>query len=312
MKLHLTHVTAADVAKKLDEVSSASGTALGRVLTLIVMVPSESAVSSALDAANAASHAHPCRVIVVVPDTGDGNEDPSLSAEIRLGADAGLSEVAILRPRHGAGGNPESLVTPLLLPDTHITAWWSDQGPDSPSDHPIGALARRRITTSIASPDPLPVLHQLAAHYSPGDTDMAWAGTTLWRAYLAAMLDETPDEPVLAATVTGSYDHASTFLMASWLSLCLGIRARVEPSSGYGLEKMTLTQKHGELVMHRKVGESVASLSRPGRHTGQVRLDPRSTDHMLIEELQRMSGDDLYGEVLRAFHTENIDITAMD
>ena len=311
MKVHLSDITAAEVANRLEEARTNTGSALGRVLTLVIQVPGEAAVEAALDAAESASHSHPCRVIVLVPDTSGEDGTASLSAEIRVGADAGMSEVAILRPRGEADRHRDTLVLPLLLPDTHVVVWWFAAAPASPSTDPVGQLATRRITTSIANPLPVPLLEGLAASYSPGDTDLAWAGCTLWRAYLAAMLDEPPHLPVTSVEVVGSFDHASTYLLASWLGLCFNVRVTVRPSAGFGVEKVVMTREDGELIMERKVGESMARLQRPGRTDLQVRLDPRTMDHMLIEDLQRMSGDDMYGDVLRAFTTGNtIDVVS--
>ena len=54
------------VNKKLDELREKTGAVtLGRVLTLVIATDAEAVAEEAIDAANAASHEHPSRVIVV-------------------------------------------------------------------------------------------------------------------------------------------------------------------------------------------------------------------------------------------------------
>lgn len=59
---------------------------------------------------------------------------------------------------------------------------------------------------------------------------MSWAGCTLWRGNLAAMLDEPPHEKVESVEVQGSMEHASTFLISAWLGLRLGTTRKLRHS----------------------------------------------------------------------------------
>ncbi len=69
---------------------------LGRVLTLVIAPDSEALLEDSIEAANAASREHPCRVIVVTP--GDRLADNArLDAQLRVGRDAGANEVVVLR-----------------------------------------------------------------------------------------------------------------------------------------------------------------------------------------------------------------------
>jgi len=69
---------------------------LGRVLTLVIAPDTEAVLESSIEAANAASREHPCRVIVVAP--GDRlATDARLDAQVRVGSDAGANEVVVLR-----------------------------------------------------------------------------------------------------------------------------------------------------------------------------------------------------------------------
>ncbi|WP_182354860.1 glucose-6-phosphate dehydrogenase assembly protein OpcA [Flaviflexus huanghaiensis] len=302
MILHLTSTTSADVAAELDSLRDMSGSvALGKVLTLIVIARNNESIEAALDAADGASLSHPCRIIAYLPDRQPDAHEATLSAELRVGGEAGVSEVIILRPEGGAGTDPASLLLPLLLPDTPVVVWWSEDAPTNPAMDPIGQLAQRRITNSIANTNPVPVLKELATNYTPGDTDMSWAGCTLWRGYLAAMLDEPPYEQVESVEVQGSLEHASTYLISAWLRLRLDVPVSITNSEGYGLEKVTMKRASGDLVLHREVGETAALLRRPGRADQRVNLETRTQEHRLIEELQRLDPDVAYGHVLEAF-----------
>src|SRR5699024_1283667 len=111
--------TSAAVSTRLAEVRESTGVAaLGRVLTLIIVASDDEVAERAIQSANGASREHPCRIIVVVPDGGPG--EPELDAEIRVGGDAGASEVIVLRPRGDAQQAPDALVIPLLLPDAPL------------------------------------------------------------------------------------------------------------------------------------------------------------------------------------------------
>ena len=136
---------------------------------------------------------------------------------------------------------------------------------------------------------------------------MSWAGCTLWRGYLAAMLDEPPYETVESVEVQGSMEHASTFLISAWLGLRLGVPVSVSNSQGYGLEKVTMKRASGDLVLHRMVGETTALFQRPGREDQRVNLETRTQEQRLIEELQRLDPDVAYGHVLEAFGNGVVD-----
>lgn len=53
-------------------------------------------------------------------------------------------------------------------------------------------MAQRRITDAAAAKRPHRRLAELAQNYADGDTDLAWTRITLWRARLAAALDQPP------------------------------------------------------------------------------------------------------------------------
>ena len=268
---------------------------LGRVLTLVV-VTEDASIESAISAANDASREHPCRVITVGRSNRRGT--PRLDAQIRVGGDAGASEVIVLRLYGQLADHADSVVVPLLLPDAPLVVWWPQDAPDEPSKDPIGAMAQRRITDAAACKNPLRALQNRAEHHVPGDTDLAWTRITRWRALLAAALDLPPYEPITSATVTGSADSPSTDLLAAWLKLTLRCPVRRVRSRGrQGLLGVTLTRASGTVTLERPDG-SMAQLAQPGQPDRRISLPPRDDAECLAEELRRLDPDDVYGEVV--------------
>lgn len=289
--------TSAEVAAKLASLQSAGGAqGLGRVLTLIVVAESLESAEESLTAAAGASREHPCRVIAVVNDGSEG--PPSISAQLRVGGDAGLSEVVVLHPRGGPADEIDTLVVPLLLPDAPIVVWWTGQPPRVPSKDPLGALAQRRITDATATADPLGTLRALAPGYAPGDTDLAWARVTLWRGLLAATLDEPPYEPITAAWVTGADRRPSVYMLAAWLAEALDVPVQVAAEQAKAVTEVALDRDCGPISLHRKPGSGVAYLTRTGRIDQRISLVERTLADCLTEELRRLDPDEVYGRVL--------------
>ncbi|WP_278237330.1 glucose-6-phosphate dehydrogenase assembly protein OpcA [Isoptericola sp. AK164] len=287
------------VGKRLDSLRDEGGAvALGRVLTLVV-VAGEDDIEAAVDAANEASHEHPCRVVVVAPLAG-GATDGRVDAEIRVGGDAGASEVVVLRCSDPLREHPDTLVMPLLLPDAPIVVWWPAGGPDDPTGNPLGAMAQRRITDTTRAHDPVDMLGRLAEAFTEGDTDLAWARVTLWRGLIAAAVDQPPYEPVTAVRVEGEHQHTSLDLLASWLGAKLRCPARVvRTEDADAITRVVLERKSGPIVLDRPDGR-VVTITQPGKPDRRVSLPIRALSEALIEELRRLDPDEVYGQVLRA------------
>ncbi|MGN6742552.1 MAG: glucose-6-phosphate dehydrogenase assembly protein OpcA [Amnibacterium sp.] len=302
MIVDLPDTTASRVQRALVKIRQEGGAvALGRVLTLVIATRL-GAEEEAIEAANDASREHPMRVIVVSrPDTAAG--PARLDAQIRVGGDAGASEVVVLKALGEAGVDEEGLITGLLLPDAPVVAWWPGAAPARVSESPIGRIAQRRITDASTQPDPQAALLHLAATYAPGDSDFAWTRLTLWRAILAAVLDQPPYESVESVEVTGAADSPSTELLGAWLGLQLKVPVRIvlsDRSTGSsGIHGVRLLRASGAIDLERAV-PNVATLSQPGSPTHQVSLPRRSLRDCLAEELRRLDPDDLFGEVLTA------------
>ncbi|ROR93482.1 glucose-6-phosphate dehydrogenase assembly protein OpcA [Salana multivorans] len=299
MKITLEDTTSSAIASRLVRLREEGGAvALGRVLTLLVQAhPDE--VESAVHATNAASREHPCRVIVVATDDSTEAAADGLDAEIRVGADAGASEVIVLRPRGGAATELDSLVTPLLLPDTPIVAWWPGSPPEVPSRDPLGSIAQRRITDALSCTDPIGRLTLLADGYAPGDTDLAWARATLWRGLLASALDDASHGRVRSVTIAGNLDHPSISLIGGWLADALECEIHFEAIEGAeAMVRIVLGREDGETVFERPVGSTILHITEPSGISHRVSLPLRSVEDSLIEDLRRLDEDVVYGEVL--------------
>jgi glucose-6-phosphate dehydrogenase assembly protein OpcA len=290
--IDLPSTTTAAVNKALIDLRESGGAvALGRVLTLVIVTDDGDAEES-IEAANDASREHPCRVIVLVKANKRGTV--RLDAQVRVGGDAGASEVIVLRLYGRLVDHAASVAVPLLLPDAPVVAWWPGEPPKVPAEDPIGALAQRRITDVAACRQPVRALESRRVGYRPGDTDLAWSRTTLWRGLLAAALDQPPFERVTAATVVGGSDSPSTDLLAGWLTSalrCPVTRARAKP--GAGLVSVRLERKSGPIDLLRPDG-NVATLVAPGQPDRRISLPRRSTSESLAEELRRLDPDEIY------------------
>lgn len=301
MIIELPDTTVSKIAKALIDVRQEGGAvALGRVLTLII-VTRHGAEEEVIEAANDASREHPMRVIVLMYDAHDSVADPRLDAQIRVGGDAGASEVVVLRAFGAAGNNSESLVTGLLLPDAPVVAWWPRETPKEPSRSSIGKIAQRRITDAATQPDPHEWVASLQHHYSPGDTDLAWTRLTRWREQLAAVLDQPPYEPVTRVEVRGAGDSPSTALLAAWLRLALDVPVdwtylpHQEWSSG--IKSVRLVRPSGDTLLERP-SAGVAVLTQPGQPSHDLAFARRTLRECLAEELRSLDPDLLYGRVI--------------
>jgi glucose-6-phosphate dehydrogenase assembly protein OpcA len=270
---------------------------LGRVLTLVI-ITDDSSAEDPIAAANAASFEHPCRVIVVA--RGARRASPRMDAQIRVGGDAGASEVVVLRLYGTLVDHGASVVVPLLLADAPVVAWWPGDAPEVPADDPIGALAQRRITDAAAAKRPGAQLTKRIASYRPGDTDLSWTRITRWRGLLAATMDQPPYDKVTSASVAGAADSPSADLLAAWLAVALKCpvkRIKSPAKSGPGLHSVILSRRAGDISMLRPqtITAELRVGNQPARH---VALPRRGLRDCLAEELRRLDADDVYAEVL--------------
>jgi len=304
MIVDLPNTTTSKISKSLVKIREEGGAvALGRVLTLIISTQLGEE-EEAIEAANDASREHPMRVIVVStgPEHTHAENDARVDAQIRVGGDAGASEVVVVRAYGDAATDQESLVTGLLLPDAPVVAWWPGEAPAVVSQSAIGRIAQRRITDAASSSNPLEALTTIAASYQPGDTDFAWTRLTLWRAQLAAVLDQPPYQAVTAVEVHGAADSPSTELLAAWLQLQLEVDVTLEVTrkahGSSGIQGVRLHRAAGVIELERTT-PNIATLVQPDQPTHDISLPRRSLRDCLAEELRRLDPDDLFGVVIQ-------------
>ncbi len=301
MIIDLPNTSAAQIAKTLVTARDEGGqVALGRVLTCII-IARDTSEEKVIAAANDASREHPMRLIVVThPVSAPPDQEDGLDAEIRLGGDAGASEVLVLRPRGESANHIPGLINGLLLPDAPVVTWWPEDCPPCMGDTALGQMSQRRIMDSQSDPDPANTLAAQASGYRPGDTDLAWARITGWRSQLAATLDTLPHATITSARVSGHAANPSVTLLAAWLGLCLGTDIVVDtdvPPDITGVFEVSLEVPGGKVSLTR-IDDNMATLRQPGQPEFPIFLPRRGLPQLIAEELRRLAPDPVFGEVL--------------
>lgn len=301
MIVDIPDTTTSKVSKKLAELREDGGVvALTRVLTLVILASKDNA-EPAIAAANLASREHPCRIIVLA--SGSSSEETRLDAQIRVGGDAGASEVLILNAGGELAEQSEAMISALLLPDAPIVAWWAEEVPEDVGATPIGRIAHRRITDSAMAAAPVATLERLASNYGDGETDLAWTRLTGWRIQLASILDSMDASTVTGVTVETPPELPSAVLLAGWLQMSLQVPVTLKRSAtANGLSSVRLhlrdsSRGGNEIVLTRPEGD-IASLHLPDGPVQQVPMPHRTLEDCLAEELRRLDADEVFGEVL--------------
>jgi glucose-6-phosphate dehydrogenase assembly protein OpcA len=255
-----------------------------------VIVVDEDAAGDAMHVARQASHEHPARVLGVILGSARGN--PQINAQVGSG-DSWTGETALIRLRGEVVKHSESVVLPLLLPDSPVAIWWPKDAPADPAADPLGALAQRRITDAAATTrGKTRAMHTMCATYAKGNTDLAWTRITPWRALLAAALDQQPLK-VRRASVTAERVSPSADLLRAWLNDRLHVPVDRANSAGPGITEVVLDTKEGPIRISRRDGK-LATYSSPGRPDRPVALKRRELPALLAEELRRLDEDDIY------------------
>ena len=293
--MELTDTNSSEIAAAFvrDRIKAGSP-AMGMVLTLIVVVDDEQA-DVAMAAARAASKEHPARVIGVI--LGDARGAPHVHAQVGIGQ-GWTGETAVIRLLGEVVKHPESVVLPLLLPDSPVAIWWPADPPEDPASDPLGALAQRRITDAAAATRGKgKAIHRQCASYHPGNSDLAWTRITPWRALLAAALDQQPLK-VTGGSVTAERISPSADLLVAWLADRLKVRVERKGSNGPGITEVRLDTREGPIVISRRDGR-LATFSSPDRPDRPVALKRRQLPELLAEELRRLDEDDVYAATAR-------------
>lgn len=291
----LENTNASAIAAALVKARRTAGSpAMGMVMTMVVVVPAEEA-EGALEAAREAGREHPSRILGII--IGSARGASAIDAEIRAGSGT-PGELALIELRGEAAKHPESVVLPLLLPDSPVVVWWPTDAPASPAEDPIGRLGTRRITDAaqVSAGRTKAMLTQCAS-YAPGNTDLAWTRITPWRALLAAALDQVNGK-VASVTVTSERVSPSADLLGAWLGDRLRAPVTWQRSEGPGITEVVLSLKSGDIRLFREDGTH-AVLSVPGQPDRPVALRRRDVPELLHEELRRLDPDDIYAATVK-------------
>ena len=293
--IELVDTNAAGIAAEFVAARLRAGSpAMGMVMTLVIVVDEDSA-PDAMAVARQASHEHPARVLGVI--LGDGRGAAQVNAQVGTG-DGWTGETALIRLKGEVVRHPESVVLPLLLPDSPVAIWWPADAPADPATDPLGALAQRRITDAAATVRAKSkAIHAQCASYAPGNTDLAWTRITPWRALLAAALDQHPVK-VTGGSVTAERISPSAELLVAWLADRLKVPIDRASSKGPGITEVVLETKEGPIRISRLDGR-LATFSSPGRPDRPIALKRRGLPSLLAEELRRLDEDDVYAATAR-------------
>lgn len=293
--IELTDTDAAGIAAEFVRSRIRAGSpAMGMVLTLVVVVAEEDA-PAAMAAAREASHEHPARVLGVI--LGDGRGSGRIDAQVGIGREW-TGETALIRLRGEVVKHAESVVLPLLLPDSPVVVWWPADHPADPAGDPLGRLAQRRITdAAFVSRGKIRAMRGQCEVYAPGNTDLAWTRITPWRALLAAALDQQPLK-VRRVRVVAERISPSADLLLAWLADRLRVPAERSNSDGPGITGVVLETAEGEIRVTREDGR-LATLSTPGRPDRPVALKRRELPELLAEELRWSDEDEIYAATTR-------------
>ena len=146
MLIALSDTDSAGIAAEFVRARTRAGSpAMGMVLTMVVVADEDDA-DRAMEMAREASHEHPARVLGVI--LGDGRGASQVDAQVGTGS-GWTGETALIRLTGEVVKHPDSVVLPLLLPDSPVAVWWPTDPPADPADGPA-----RRSWRSAGSPTP--------------------------------------------------------------------------------------------------------------------------------------------------------------
>lgn len=299
MILTLKDTTTREIANTLIAARENYSLATGRVLTLLVAVRAHDDVDKILTTLRTATREHPARVLVLI--IGDAAAPTSLDAEVLVAADAGASEVVVMRLNGELTNHLDAVVTPLLLPDTPIVAWWPTTAPACPAQAPLGNIAKRRITNTRHNVTGNALL-RVTTGYTPGDSDMMWSRITPWRGVVASALDRCPDAHIRAVEITGCAQDPSVDVAAGWLASALNVTvtrsASEKPAKDAApIDQVTFVADMGKIAVE-VVDAHTVRVSVPGHPDAFVALSARSDSDSLAEELRHLDPDATYGRAL--------------
>ena len=292
--IELTDTNSAKIASEFVKSRTRAGSpAMDMVLTLLVVTDNDT-VGDALQSAAVLSREHPARVLGIV--LGDGRGSPRLDAKVKAGENS-AGESVLLRLSGPLVKHADSVVLPLLLPDSPVVAWWPTNAPSDPSADAIGQLAQRRLTDAESSSSPVRALKTTARHYAPGDTDLTWTRLTPWRAILAAALDQSTGK-VTGGSVEFRPGNPVATLLVAWLESRLGVSITQRRGDMDQISKVVLHMAGGDVTIER-IDEKSCQFSVPGSAPREVPLGRRAVAELLAEDLRRLDADNIYADTVK-------------
>ena len=287
----LQDTNAAEIGQRILAARASGGVPTGLVFTMVA-VAQGCEPADVLEASIDAGREHPSRILVVTEVDGPTR----LDAVLRVGGEV-PGDIVELTFGGELTRHRDSVLLPLLLPDSPVVVWWPGISPDVPADDPVGRLARRRITDAMGSPVPIATLVERARNYSPGDTDLVWTRLTRWRALLAAAVGYYPS-PVRRALVRAAAGNAAGVLLAAWLDSRLGVDVHLQDDpAGVGITGVVLETDAGDISLGRTDG-TMAAFSAPGVPRRLVALPRRDLNALITEELRRLDEDAAYATTM--------------
>jgi glucose-6-phosphate dehydrogenase-like protein OpcA len=224
---------------------------------------------------------HPSRTILLVPKPDAGSD--RLDAEVRLerfSAGAAEDEIATeVLELHLLGNRtkaPASIVEPLLIFDLPVFLRWRGLPPFGSSElTQLVAVTDRLIVDSTewtGLPQAYAELGRLFDRAAV--SDIAWARTSRWRAYLATFWPGIADVRTIRVRATEAQAH----LLRGWLSSRLGHEIALEHEPADRLEEVALD----------------------GEPVGLPPGDPPASSELLSDELDDYDRDRVYEQAALA------------
>ena len=192
---------------------------------------------------------------------------------------------------------PESVVLPLLLPDSPVVVWWPARRPTTrPPTRSAGSRSAASPTPPRADRQGAGRCSPSAAATTPGNTDLAWTRLTPWRALLAAALDQHPEDHGRVRDRRADQPQRGP---------AVGLAGRPaagqgpvgESSDGPGITCVELTTRRGRSARaHRRQ----AATSRPRASPTDRSRSSDGSRELLAEELRRLDPDDVYAATVKS------------
>lgn len=300
MIITLPDTTTAEIARTLSDARDNYSLATGRVLTFLVAAHEDGPddIETILSTLRDTSSEHPARVLVL--SIGDYAGESRIDATVLVAADAGASEMAVMRVQGELAEHLDSVVTPLLLPDTPIVACWPADAPKHPADDPLGRLAQRRITNTRRGVE-TPRSDQLVERYVPGDSDLMWSRITPWRGVVASALDRYPGHEVRSVELSGIAGDPSVDIAAGWLAESLGVEVTRRDhfaKEGFPIKDAVLHCDGGDVEVSMQDAHTMR-ISVPNRADLFMATQERSDAECLAEELRHLGPDTTFAAALR-------------